>query len=81
MPRRLCPRRLPANGAAEAVLTNPALQAAAHAHDTAAYDAEYFDIAFPTDPGLALDSALANFFAGKGSNSTIIDSVSSSSGH
>jgi len=72
---------LPANGAAEAVLTNPALQAAAHAHDTAAYDAEYFDIAFPTDPGQALDSALANFFAGKGSNSTIIDSVSSSSGH
>jgi raffinose/stachyose/melibiose transport system substrate-binding protein len=72
---------LPANSAAEAVLSNPALQAAAHAHDTAAYDAEYFDIAFPTDPGLALDSALANFFAGKGSNSTIIDSVSSSSGH
>src|SRR5580692_3686261 len=72
---------LPANSAAESVLTNPALQAAAHAHDTAAYDAEYFDIAFPTNPGLALDSALANFFAGKGSNSTIIDSVSSSSGH
>jgi raffinose/stachyose/melibiose transport system substrate-binding protein len=72
---------LPANSAAESVLTNPALKAAAHAHDTAAYDAEYFDIAFPTDPGLALDSALANFFAGKGSNSTIINSVSSSSGH
>jgi raffinose/stachyose/melibiose transport system substrate-binding protein len=72
---------LPANGAAEAVLSNPALLAAAHAHDSAAYDAEYFDIAFPTDPGLALDSALANFFAGKGSNSTIINSVSSSSGH
>src|SRR5580693_3587365 len=72
---------LPANSAAESVLSNPALLAAAHAHDTAAYDAEYFDIAFPTNPGLALDSALANFFAGKGSNSTIIDSVSSSSGH
>jgi raffinose/stachyose/melibiose transport system substrate-binding protein len=72
---------LPANGAAEAVLSNPALEAAAHAHDTAAYDAEYFDIAFPTDPGQALDNALANFFAGKGSNATIIGSVSSSSGH
>jgi len=46
-----------------------------------AYDAEYFDIAFPTNQGQALDTALANFFAGKGSNSTIINSVSSSSGH
>jgi raffinose/stachyose/melibiose transport system substrate-binding protein len=72
---------LPANSAAESVLTNPALQAAAKAHDTAAYDAEYFDIAFPTNQGQALDSALADFFAGKGSNSTIINSVSSSSGH
>ena len=72
---------LPANGAAESVLTNPALQAAAKAHDTAAYDAEYFDIAFPTNQGQALDTALADFFAGKGSNSTIINSVSSSSGH
>jgi len=72
---------LPANSAAESVLTNPALQAAAKAHDTAAYQAEYFDIAFPTDQGQALDTALANFFAGKGSNETIINSVSSSSGH
>ena len=72
---------LPANSAAESVLTNPALQAAAKAHASAAYDAEYFDIAFPTNPGQSLDTALANFFAGKGSNSTIINSVSSSSGH
>jgi raffinose/stachyose/melibiose transport system substrate-binding protein len=72
---------LPANSAAQSVLTNPALQAAAKAHATAAYDAEYFDIAFPTNPGQALDTALADFFAGKGSNSTIINSVSSSSGH
>jgi raffinose/stachyose/melibiose transport system substrate-binding protein len=72
---------LPANSSAEAVLTNPALQAAAKAHADAAYDAEYFDIAFPTTAGQALDNALADFFAGKGSNSTIINSVSSSSGH
>ena len=72
---------LPANSAAESVLTNPALQAAAKAHADAAYDAEYFDIAFPTTAGQALDNALADFFAGKGSNSTIINSVSSSSGH
>ena len=72
---------LPANTAAETVLTDPALQAAAAAHRNAAYDAEYFDIAFPTNPGQALDTALANFFAGKGTNQTIINSVSSSSGH
>jgi raffinose/stachyose/melibiose transport system substrate-binding protein len=72
---------LPANSSAESVLTDPALQAAAKAHASAAYDAEYFDIAFPVNPGQALDTALANFFAGKGSNSTIINSVSSSSGH
>jgi raffinose/stachyose/melibiose transport system substrate-binding protein len=72
---------LPANSSAEAVLTNPALQAAAKAHAGAAYDAEYFDIAFPTTAGQALDNALADFFAGKGSNSTIINSVSSNSGH
>ena len=72
---------LPANTSAETVLTDPALQAAAAAHRNAAYDAEYFDIAFPTNPGQALDTALANFFAGKGSNETIVNSVSSSSGH
>jgi raffinose/stachyose/melibiose transport system substrate-binding protein len=72
---------LPANSAAESVLTDPALQAAAKAHDTAAYQAVYFDIAFPTNPGQALDNALADFFAGKGTNETIINSVSSSSGH
>jgi raffinose/stachyose/melibiose transport system substrate-binding protein len=72
---------LPANTAAESVLTNPALKAAAQAHDSAGYQAEYFDIAFPVAPGQALDAALANFFAGKGSNSTIINSVSASSGH
>ncbi|HEX6523139.1 MAG TPA: extracellular solute-binding protein [Streptosporangiaceae bacterium] len=71
---------LPANTQAESVLTNPALKAAVQAHD-GGYVAEYFDIAFPQAPGLALDAALANFFAGKGSNSTIVNSVSSSSGH
>jgi raffinose/stachyose/melibiose transport system substrate-binding protein len=71
---------LPANPAAEAVLTNPALKQAAHVRDTEP-EQEYFDIALPTNPGLALDAAIANFFAGKGSNQAIINSVSSSSGH
>jgi raffinose/stachyose/melibiose transport system substrate-binding protein len=72
---------LPANPAAESAITNTAVKAAAQAHDNAAYVAGYFDQALPTNPGLALDAAIANFFAGKGSNSTIINSVSSSSGH
>jgi raffinose/stachyose/melibiose transport system substrate-binding protein len=72
---------LPANTAAESVLTNPALKTAAQAHDGAGYVQEYFDIAFPTSPGQALDAALAAFFAGKGTNQSIINSVSSSSGH
>jgi len=72
---------LPANPAAESAITSPAVKAAAQAHDTAAYVAVYFDQALPTNPGLALDAAIANFFAGKGSNSAIINSVSSSSGH
>jgi raffinose/stachyose/melibiose transport system substrate-binding protein len=72
---------LPANPAAESAITSPAVKAAAAAHDKAAYVAVYFDTAMPTNPGLALDAAIAKFFTGKGTNSTIIDSVSSSSGH
>jgi raffinose/stachyose/melibiose transport system substrate-binding protein len=72
---------LPANPAAESSITAAGVKAAASAHDNAAYVAGYFDQALPTNPGLALDAAIANFFAGKGSNSAIIGSVSSSSGH
>jgi raffinose/stachyose/melibiose transport system substrate-binding protein len=72
---------LPANSAADSVITDPALKNALQAHNNAPYIATYFDIALPTDPGQALDTAIANFFAGTGSNSTIINSVSSNSGH
>jgi raffinose/stachyose/melibiose transport system substrate-binding protein len=72
---------LPANAAAESAITLPAVKTAATAHDNAAYVANYFDQALPTNPGLALDAAIANFFAGKGNNSTIVSSVSSNAGH
>jgi raffinose/stachyose/melibiose transport system substrate-binding protein len=72
---------LPANSAADSVITDPALQDALRAHNSAPYIAEYFDIALPTNPGQALDTAVANYFAGTGSNSTIINSVNSNSGH
>jgi raffinose/stachyose/melibiose transport system substrate-binding protein len=72
---------LPANSAADSVITNPALTQALHIYRSAPYIQVYFDIALPTNPGQALDTAIANYFAGKGSNQTIINSVSSSSGH
>lgn len=72
---------LPANSAADSVITDPALQKALQAHNNAPFIAEYFDIALPTNPGQALDNAVANYFAGTGSNSTIINSVKSTSGH
>ena len=72
---------IPANAAAESAITSSAVKAAAAAHDNAAYVAGYFDQALPTNPGLALDAAIANYFAGKGGNSDIINSVSANSGH
>jgi raffinose/stachyose/melibiose transport system substrate-binding protein len=35
----------------------------------------YFDVAFPVNVGTALDTAIANFFAGQGSNSSVVQAV------
>jgi raffinose/stachyose/melibiose transport system substrate-binding protein len=66
---------LPANNAASAVLTNPALKSVAQARGSAGYLQTYFDIAFPTNVGLNLDSAIAKYFAGKATGQQIISSV------
>jgi raffinose/stachyose/melibiose transport system substrate-binding protein len=42
---------------------------------SASYIQTYFDIALPTSNGQALDDAVANFFAGKGSPDSIPKSV------
>jgi raffinose/stachyose/melibiose transport system substrate-binding protein len=72
---------LPANPAAQAVLSNPALKTAAAALKNASFAQVYFDIALPTTAGQALDTATANFFAGKASAASVGNSVKASSGH
>ena len=67
---------LPANPAAASAITLPAEQTAAAADKSASYVATYFDTAMPTQPGQNLDNAVANYFAGSGSSSAIISSVS-----
>jgi raffinose/stachyose/melibiose transport system substrate-binding protein len=67
---------LPANPAAASAVTEPALKQAVAAEKAASYVQTYFDVAFPVSVGTALDSAIANFFAGQGDITTIVQSVS-----
>ena len=39
------------------------------------YIQNYFDIAFPTNVGQAVDNAVADFFAGQGTPATIVQTV------
>jgi raffinose/stachyose/melibiose transport system substrate-binding protein len=66
---------LPANPAASAALGSAQKQVLTYSH-AAPYIQTYFDIAFPTNVGQALDAAIANFFAGQGSAQSIITAVS-----
>jgi raffinose/stachyose/melibiose transport system substrate-binding protein len=66
---------LPANPAASAALTPAQQQVLTYSH-AAPYIQTYFDIAFPTNVGQALDAAIANYFAGQGSAQSIITAVS-----
>jgi raffinose/stachyose/melibiose transport system substrate-binding protein len=72
---------LPANSAASGALTNAALKNVEQAAKQAAYNQTYFDIALPTNTGLALDQAIANFFAGKATSQAVVNSVKANSGH
>jgi raffinose/stachyose/melibiose transport system substrate-binding protein len=72
---------LPANPAAQSALSNPALKTASQALKSAPYAQEYFDIALPTSTGLALDQAIANFFAGKATPQAVAGSVKANAGH
>jgi raffinose/stachyose/melibiose transport system substrate-binding protein len=67
---------LPANNAASAVLTNPALKSVVQARTNASSLQTYFDIALPQAPGLNLDAAIAKFFAGQATSQQIVSSVS-----
>jgi raffinose/stachyose/melibiose transport system substrate-binding protein len=66
---------LPVNPAAASAITDPNLLACLQYIQSRPYIQNYFDIAFPTNPGQALDTAVADYFAGKGSPQTIVQSV------
>ena len=66
---------LPVNSAAASSLSDPTLQTALQYTQKASYIQTYFDIAFPTNVGQALDDAVANYFAGQGTPESIVQSV------
>jgi raffinose/stachyose/melibiose transport system substrate-binding protein len=66
---------LPVNPAAASAITSPVTKQVQQASQSAPYIQTYFDIAFPTSVGQALDSAVANFFAGQGTAQSIVQSV------
>ncbi len=66
---------LPANPAAASALTNATLREVLAYSQKAPYTQTYFDRAFPTSIGQALNQAIANFYAGQGNAQSIVASV------
>jgi raffinose/stachyose/melibiose transport system substrate-binding protein len=66
---------LPVNTAAASAITDPTVRSVLQYSHTTPYIQMYFDIAFPTNVGQALDDAVANFFAGQGSPQSIVQSI------
>ncbi|MET7396519.1 extracellular solute-binding protein [Dactylosporangium sp. NPDC005572] len=64
---------LPANPAAISAIQDPSLKTVQEALNKAPYIQVYFDQALPTSVGQALNDAIADFFAGKGSPQGIVD--------
>ena len=69
---------LPANPAAASALTLPALKQVLSYYKATPFLQTYFDVAFPTNVGTALDAAVANYFAGAGTPQAIIQAVAQS---
>ncbi|HUB42269.1 MAG TPA: extracellular solute-binding protein [Streptosporangiaceae bacterium] len=66
---------LPANPAASSALTLPAEQTILAATKQTPYIQEYFDLAWPTNVGSALDAAVANMFANKATPQDIVSAI------
>ncbi|WP_432825194.1 ABC transporter substrate-binding protein [Dactylosporangium sp. CA-092794] len=64
---------LPANPQAITAIQDPSLKTVQEALNSAPYIQVYFDQALPTSVGQALNDAVADFFAGKGSPQGIVD--------
>ncbi|MBX6372118.1 MAG: extracellular solute-binding protein [Acidothermus sp.] len=67
---------LPSNGEASDAITDPTLKSVLQYLQNVEYNQLYFDQALPTSAGQALNSAIADFFAGSGSPQSIAQSVS-----
>jgi raffinose/stachyose/melibiose transport system substrate-binding protein len=70
---------LPANPVAAKALKTETLKTVFAYGQKAPYLQMYFDKAFPTEVGAALDDAVANFFAGQGSPEGIVQAVNQAS--
>ncbi|MEV4316233.1 extracellular solute-binding protein [Actinocrispum sp. NPDC049592] len=70
---------LPVNPDAAAAVTDSATKSTLEKAQKAPYIQTYFDIAFPTAVGQALNDAIANFFAGKGTPQSIVQAVTDAS--
>jgi len=66
---------LPANPAAASALSLPAEKTILTFSQHASYVQNYFDIAYPTNVGQALDNAVANYFAGQGTPDSIVTAI------
>ncbi len=66
---------LPANPAAASALTLTAEKQILQTSQSASYVQNYFDIAYPTNVGQALDNAVADYFAGQGTPQSIVTAI------
>jgi raffinose/stachyose/melibiose transport system substrate-binding protein len=66
---------IPSNPQANDAVSNPTMKTVLDYLGTVSYNQLYFDQALPTQAGQALDSAVADFFAGSGTPQSIVDSV------
>ncbi len=66
---------LPVNAAASSALSVAAEKGVLDYYKNVSYLQTYFDVAFPVNVGNAIDSAIANFFAGQGNSQSIIQAV------
>jgi len=66
---------LPSNPAANSAVSDPSLKLVLQSLQSAPYIQLYFDQAFPTSVGNALNDAIANYFAGQGSPDGIVKAM------
>ena len=66
---------IPVKEAAAATITDPVMKSVYDFNTEAAYIATYFDVALPTAAGSALNDAVANLFAGKGTADSVAEAV------